>query len=231
MRFIGHLDIMRYFQKAIRRADIDIVYTEGFSPHQVMSFAAPLGVGIISDGEYLDIEVHSTKSSKDSIDALNRVMAEGIEITDYVKLPKEAKKAMAVVAAAEYEVYVKEPAEKPEDLFLELETNLKSYFSERNEIIITKQTKKGERTLDIKPHIYRLNAYQRNQETGFYLLLSAGSEENIKPELIVEDFHGYINKSYHKFDWQIRRKDVYARSDHGFLPLNAFGNAILSDEA
>ena len=82
MRFIGHLDIMRYFQKAMRRANIDIAYSEGFSPHQIMSFAAPLGVGITSDGEYLDIEVHSTKSTDESRDALNAVMVDGIEITE-----------------------------------------------------------------------------------------------------------------------------------------------------
>ena len=52
MKFIGHLDMMRYFQKAVRRADIDIRYSEGYSAHQIMSFAAPLGVGITSDGEY-----------------------------------------------------------------------------------------------------------------------------------------------------------------------------------
>ena len=56
MKFIGHLDMMRYFQKAVRRAKIDIRYSEGYSPHQIMSFAAPLGVGITSDGEYFDIE-------------------------------------------------------------------------------------------------------------------------------------------------------------------------------
>ena len=39
MKFIGHLDTMRYFQKAMRRADVDIRYSEGFSPHQIMSFA------------------------------------------------------------------------------------------------------------------------------------------------------------------------------------------------
>lgn len=55
MIFIGHLDIMRYFQKAMRRADIDIAYSAGFNPHQIMSFAAPLGVGLYSNGEYLDI--------------------------------------------------------------------------------------------------------------------------------------------------------------------------------
>ena len=46
MKFIGHLDMMRFFQKAIRRANIDIKYSEGYSAHQIMSFAAPLGVGI-----------------------------------------------------------------------------------------------------------------------------------------------------------------------------------------
>ena len=67
MRFIGHLDTMRYFQKVMRRADIDIAYSTGFSPHQIMSFAAPLGVGLISEGEYLDIEVTSTESTEESL--------------------------------------------------------------------------------------------------------------------------------------------------------------------
>ena len=52
LRFIGHLDVMRFFQKAIRRAEIDVAYTGGFSPHQIMTFAAPLGVGLESNGEY-----------------------------------------------------------------------------------------------------------------------------------------------------------------------------------
>ena len=102
MRFIGHLDIMRYFQKAMRRAEIDICYSEGFSPHQIMSFASPLGVGITSDGEYLDIEVNSTRSSEASIKALNDTMVEGVEVTEYVTLPDNAKTAMSMVAAADY---------------------------------------------------------------------------------------------------------------------------------
>ena len=46
MKFIGHLDVMRYFQKAMRRADIPIAFTGGYSPHMIMSFAQPLGIGI-----------------------------------------------------------------------------------------------------------------------------------------------------------------------------------------
>ena len=107
MRFVGHLDIMRYFQKAMRRADIDIAYSEGFSPHQIMSFAAPLGVGITSDGEYLDIETAGAVSTKDAVRRLNGAMAEGMEVVEYAALRQDAKKAMTAVAAADYFVYFK----------------------------------------------------------------------------------------------------------------------------
>ena len=94
MKFIGHLDVMRYFQKAIRRADVEICYSGGFSPHQIMSFAAPLGVGITSNGEYVDIEVHSTGTTAEMLERLNAVMAEGFEIAEYKLLPDTAANAM-----------------------------------------------------------------------------------------------------------------------------------------
>ena len=79
MKFIGHLDIMRYFQKAVKRAGLDAAYSEGFSPHMIMSFAAPLGVGITSEGEYFDLELKTPVSSKEAVERLNRVMVEGME--------------------------------------------------------------------------------------------------------------------------------------------------------
>ena len=224
MRFIGHLDIMRYFQKAMRRADIDIAYSEGFSPHQIMSFAAPLGVGIISDGEYLDIEVHSTKSSKESIDSLNAVMVDGMEITEYVKLPDDAKKSMTIVSGAEYNVYYKDPANSPFEKE-KLSEMIETYFAQE-EILITKQTKKSERVIDIKPHIYTFESYVNEDTIGFHLFLSAGSEENIKPELVLEDFCKYYEKEYKPFDYQIHRVDVYALEKGKFVPLNFYGEVI-----
>ena len=56
LRFIGHLDVMRFFQKVMRRADIPIAFSGGYSPHMIMSFANPLGIGLTSDGEYFDID-------------------------------------------------------------------------------------------------------------------------------------------------------------------------------
>ena len=74
MKFIGHLDIMRYFQKAIRRAEIPIAFTSGYSPHMIMSFANPLGVGLTSDGEYFDIELTESIASKEAVRRLNEQM-------------------------------------------------------------------------------------------------------------------------------------------------------------
>ena len=85
MKFIGHLDIMRYFQKAIKRAGIDVAYSEGFSPHMIMSFAAPLGVGVTSTAEYFDMEINTPISGKEAVKRLNEVMVEGMEVKSFRK--------------------------------------------------------------------------------------------------------------------------------------------------
>ena len=117
MKFIGHLDIMRYFQKAMRRADIDICYSSGFSPHMIMSFASPLGVGLTSDGEYLDIEIGNEQSSASAVKRLNAVMAEGVEVLSFRRIPEEkASNAMSLVAAADYEVRFRDERFLPDNL-------------------------------------------------------------------------------------------------------------------
>ncbi|MCD8149474.1 MAG: TIGR03936 family radical SAM-associated protein [Clostridiales bacterium] len=233
MRFIGHLDIMRFFQKAIRRAGIDVAYSEGFSPHQIMSFAAPLGVGVTSDGEYLDIEVNSTKSSSKSMEALNGAMVEGMEVTSYVALRQNAKKAMTAVAAADYIVYFKKREDFLQD---ELPRMIREYYENRDTIEITKQSKKSERVIDVKPLIYRFEAYADTSEfilsdlgarRGFLLRLCTGSTDNIKPELVLQDFYTYFGKKYDPFNMQIHRLEVYERVGEKLLPLDAAGDIIL----
>ena len=116
MKFIGHLDVMRYFQKAIRRAELDVCYSNGFHPHQVMSFAAPLGVGLTSDGEYVDVDLHSCESEQAVVDRLNAVMTDGFVVTECKILPEvpvgvKKEAAMSLIAAADYQVLVKDGQE------------------------------------------------------------------------------------------------------------------------
>ena len=195
MKFIGHLDIMRCFQKAIRRAGIDIAYSEGFSPHQIMSFAAPLGVGLESEGEYLDIQVNACSSSRQMAADLNRVMPEGIEVGSVRKLSENSKNAMSIVAAADYQIKFYDGC--PEGF---------QDFMNQTEISVLKKTKKSESLLDIKPLIYEFRA----DDTGIFLKLATGSVHNLKPELVMETFFSWLGKEWDPFLCQIRRMELYA---------------------
>lgn len=225
MKFIGHLDIMRYFQKAMRRAEIDICYSEGFSPHQIMSFAAPLGVGIESDGEYLDIEVHSTKSTAESLKALNNAMVDGMEVVSYVQLPDDAKTAMSIVAAADYDLFFKEGYDVPADAAAFRE-GLHAFFEEPSEVLITKKTKKGEKVMDLKQLVYAFRMEETEGKPSFYLKVSTGSADNLKPELALEALFLSMQLPYNENAIQIHRRDVYAADENGFLSLGEMGTVI-----
>ncbi|MCQ2507722.1 MAG: TIGR03936 family radical SAM-associated protein [Dorea sp.] len=222
MKFIGHLDVMRYFQKAMRRANIPIAFTQGFSPHMIMSFAQPLGVGITSDGEYLDIELTDAIASKDAIRQLNEVMVDGMEVVSFVKISDDRKASgMTITAGADYKVYLLESA-KTSEIRLPVTEELKAKveaFMAQEEIKVIKTTKKSEKEVDIKPMIYDL----RVEKDHIYMFLATGSEQNLKPDLVMESilqFAGYAEDTpvhYH-------RNDVYARNGAGVLvPLDHMG--------
>lgn len=211
VKFIGHLDVMRYFQKAIRRADIDIAYTSGFSPHQIMSFASPLSVGHTSSGEYFDVELHSMPEKEELIRRLNAVMVEGIRILDAAVLEEGKGNAMASVAAADYLVTFREEAALPADW----KERLLAFYGQPS-IPVLKKTKKGEKEIDLKESIYGLEI----REEGVYLLLDAGSGSNIKPGFVLETFFEREGIPLPEYPFQIHRLETYLKGEDGrFAPL------------
>lgn len=233
MKFIGHLDLMRFFQKAVRMSGIDICYSEGFRPHPVMSFAAPLGVGLTSDGEYLDIEAHTSRSSNDAMDALNAVMPEGLKVTDYVRLDDHAKTAMSVVSAADYEIWYKQGYEMPAQLSdpQEFQTLLRQFFTDRKEVRITKQTKKSEKVIDLKRLVYDIRMLDPQKKyldrPAFYVNVCTGSTDNVKPELVLEAFYAFAGLNYDPYALQIHRIDVYETDTAGRrVPLSEAGTRL-----
>lgn len=226
LKFIGHLDMMRYFQKALRRAEIDMKYSEGFNPHMIMSFASPLGVGITSDGEYFDIEVLSTKSTKESLKALNDVMVEGVEVTSYVALPEGTKKSMSIVAAADYEIFFKEGFDSPKTIE-EFGKIFHDFYIGQDAIHIVKKTKKSEKEMDLKPLIYEFSIGARDKKPSFYLKVSTGSVDNIKPELVLAEMFDFAGLVYEPQAMQIHKLETYAKDEQGnFIPLDALGEVI-----
>ena len=234
LKYIGHLDVMRCFQKVMRRAEVDIAYSAGFSPHQIMSFASPLGLGLTSEGEYVDIEVHSTRSSAEMLQRINAVMVEGMEALSYVKLPDTAKNAMSAVAAADYVVTFDEPVS------CELCGRLQD-FLDQDSIVITKKTKKREMELDIRPLIYRKRVEraeypwavrESGEQTRLFLRVASGSAMNLKPEQVMDAFFGCFKVSKELLPYHVHRTELYANlakegEEPEWVSLEGLGEAIV----
>lgn len=218
LKFIGHLDVQRFFQKAVRRAGIDVAYTTGFSPHQIMSFAAPLGVGLESNGEYMDIEVNTFSNCQDIVTRLNQACVEGIEVLSAVVLPKEAGNAMASVAAAGYTVRFREGREPAFDW-----QNKITSFYKKESIPVTKETKKGTMEIDLKEGLYALEL----RGSALYMLLNASSAGNIKPQMVIEAFLADYQDTLKENALLITREETYTNIGTAdmpkFVPLEAAG--------
>ena len=201
MKFIGHLDIMRFFQKVMRRADIPIAFTGGFSPHMIMSFANPLGVGVTSDGEYFDIELTEDIDMKLAVERMNQVVVEGIEIVNMVPISDDKKQTgMSIVAAADYLSSLKS------GIFPEDWKEKAGQFMNQPTISILKKTKKSEKEVDIKPMIYKFEV----RGESVYMQVATGSVENLKPELVMQALGSFLGVDLETVSFAHHRLDVYA---------------------
>lgn len=223
IKFVGHLDTMRYFQKAMRRAQLPAAFSGGYSPHMIMSFASPLGVGIESCGDYFDVELKEQVSSKEIVERLNAVMAEGARILS-ARMVEDGKagKAMSLVAAADYEIYFREGKEPSKDW----QEKMKDFFS-MNEILVTKESKKGEREVNIRPYIYQAEV---REDKTIFLQLASASGNYTRPDTVMDAFLKYLGGEIQPWSYQIRRMETYAdkgtEENHMFVPLEDLGEEI-----
>lgn len=198
MRYIGHLDVLRTFQKIFRRAGIPMQYSQGYSPHPVMSFALPLGLGLTSEGEYLDVSVEDGAEPEQMRKALQEATAEELPVYSLLVLPEKAENAMAAVGGAVYQTAL------PETLSSAAAKAAVRAVLNRETIVLPKKTKTREIMLDIRPMIYSLGA-----EDGIIrMTLAAGSRANLSPETVLELFAKEAGISPTNLRLRIRRMDL-----------------------
>ncbi|MBQ7635838.1 MAG: DUF2344 domain-containing protein [Lachnospiraceae bacterium] len=233
LKFLSHLDVMRFFQKAIRRAEIDVKYSEGYHPHQLMSFAAPLGVGQTSEGEYFDLEVNSMISTDDILTRLDAQMPEGFKVLHVSLLPPtppqtRKESLMALVKASDYLVLRKGLAHLP--LTNEEFLGKFSEFVKEPEILAVKTTKVGDTEINLAPFIYDVKydvpptELTEKYDNGLciYVKLCAGNENHIRPELLMKAFHSYTGIEYDQYEYQVHRLEAYALKDEELIPIYKF---------
>ena len=175
LRYTGHLDILRTFVRGLRRACIPVKYSEGFNPHAVMTFILPMGVGVTSECEIVDITLREQIPVDDFISKVNQNMQpNGIKVLS----AKYTASPMPVICKATYNITVISETEISKD---EITVAL-----EKSEILTEKKSKKQIKTVNIIEHIFKKDiALCEGNMLQLQLIVSAGNTFNIKPDLAI----------------------------------------------
>ena len=174
-KYISHLDLNRCMLRTFRRSRLPIWYTEGFNPHPYYSFALALSLGFESSCEILDFNLNEDIRFDEIRDRLNAVMPEGMRI---VKVAEQKQKITAI-AKAEYSFSL--VSDETVELFTAVQELIAS-----PEILIEKKTKKGLKTVDIKPDMEILTCNKAENSIDISMYLPAGTQTNYNPTLFIE---------------------------------------------
>ena len=205
MKFIGHLDLLKIFQRTVKRSALPVAYSQGFNPHQIMSFALPLSVGVESIGELVEIEFTESLDCTDAAEKLNAAMPGGLKIIHMRKLAAGEKNAAASLCSASYELLF--PKTIQDDKLCEAISEILA----KNEIIITKKSKKGDRQVDIRAMIFELESLKGHL---IHAKLATGSTTNLKAEVIAEIICEKLEAPYSFGDVRIRRLALFGANEN-----------------
>lgn len=175
-KYISHLDLNRCMLRIFRRSKLPVWYTEGFNPHPYYSFALALSLGFESSCEIMDFNVTDDNMPLTTIrDRLNEVMPEGMRIVDIAV----QKQKITAIAKAEYEFELK--SEDVTGIYTAVENLLNA-----SEILIEKKTKKGIKTVDLKPDTEIVKLEKGKDSVKIIMRLPAGTKTNYNPTLFTE---------------------------------------------
>ncbi len=183
LKYISHLDLQRFMQRALKRSGLPLWHTEGFNPHPYVTFALPLSLGQESRCEIVDFRLTKPMSMHAVKAAMEQVMPADMRVLTVAKPVQKAK----MIAAARYAICFPKWAEKLNDV---------SDFLCKPEILVRKRTKKGgETTVDLAPAMKNLSVSVREQDLIVTLELPAGSTVNLNPALLVGAIHDTVGES------------------------------------
>ncbi|MBR7186967.1 MAG: TIGR03936 family radical SAM-associated protein [Clostridia bacterium] len=174
LRFISHLDLQRFFQRAVNRTGLPIAWSQGFNPHPVMSFGSALALGWTSEYEVLDIKLSAPMGRKRTEDAIRAALPEDLPVLEVRMVDDRHPAPMALVRMSEYSVRLTGAggAKVIEQI---------PAFLARKEVLAMKKTKSGEKQMDIRPMVVALEPV----EDGFRARLMLTEQSTLKPDLLV----------------------------------------------
>jgi len=198
--FIGHLDFLRVFQQTIRRSGLPIAYSQGFNPHQILSFALPLPLGMESINDYADITLTTEMPENEIVTKLNAVAPQGLAF--HAAYAPVGKPAAAATGVADYMLKM--------DVSPEITAAVEKLLKTET-LVIPKKTKSGIKDTDIRQDIFAVEV----EEPGLKLRLSAGSGRFLNPLLVAEQI-----LPVPPCNSMLQRLELYQQGENGkIMPL------------
>ena len=214
LRYIGHLDLMRTVQRALRRSNLPIKYSNGFNPHIRLSFAAPLSVGVIGLRELMEVPVEDGLLEHEFVSRMNAALPSCMQICFCRAVPDDFPALMSLVAGADYRITFAKSEEgcKAAQQFAAFMA-LESYVAQR-------RTKSGENPCDIRPFVIGGTLEEKDEEYVIELRTIATQAGMLKPSLWFDSLCEFAQCK--EVPHLIYRRNILAKAKDGSLvPMEA----------
>ncbi len=205
MKYVGHLDLLKIFQRAIRRAKLPIHYSAGFNPHQETIFAMPLTLGMSTYCDIIDIRLTEDIDVDYIKEGINKELPLGFEIVDVRRLSDDTKNCAKELEASDYII-------NSNIDILNLARAIDIIYS-TEECLIEKKSKNSTKVVNIKEDILDMKL----GECGLIATISTGSKKHLKPELLYEYICRVIDVEYKPCELKVTRTAMYYFDDAGKL--------------
>lgn len=191
VRFVSHLDLLRLFQRAFRRAKLPLAYSQGFNPHPLLSFATALSVGFTSRGEYLDVTLTEDMTPDAFVEKTAPWLPEGVRIAEVFDLGTSRKSLTSAMRSAEYRAAVEFAEPVTEE---ELNKAISDLLS--NEIVVMKKTKGGIKPTDIRPMALGFELIGLDGSTAVFRISGVLSAEGgLNPDMLLTEYYKKLGKA------------------------------------
>jgi radical SAM-linked protein len=179
-KYISHLDLVRAWERALRRAEVPLAYSQGFNPHPRLFFAAALPVGFTGREEMLDIILQGDMTPRELASRLEIQLPPGLELVSVREVPTAQPPLPAQVVGTEYRVVVESP-----DARRIVQSRLSELLAAET-IVRQRRRRREMRVYDLRPLIRRLWVVGRRGDTcTIGMCLRADEQGTGRPDEVV----------------------------------------------
>lgn len=180
LRHIGHLDLMRTVQRALRRSGLPIRYSNGFNPHIKLSFAAPLSVGVVGKREIMDVPLEKEISEQAFLETFNQSSPACLRASSCRLLSDEFPTLMALVAGSSYTLLLDDTPQAQKVL------EALPLFMDSKEITALRKTKSGENMCNIRPFVLTAKKGEEGGQPCIRCVIEQNASGALKPALLMD---------------------------------------------